>query len=61
MSKKDLKLEPWNISDHIWWYEEMKGIELHIDTENIINNREGHVTILIPWCQIRASLERKDK
>ena len=61
MAKKDLKRDPHGLGDDVWWYEEMKGIELHVETESIINNREGHKTIMIPWAQIRGALERKDK
>jgi len=55
MAKQDLKLEPFDINDNIWWYEEMKGIDIHLDTS------DGHISFIIPWANIRNSLKRRDK
>jgi len=43
-----------------WWYEEKKGIEILHE----IVTRDGYIRtdhLVIPWNQIRAALQRKDK
>ena len=59
MAKKDLKLDPYNLGEDVWWYEDNKGIDLHID---IIcpSGQRSHESYLIPWETIRAALARKD-
>ena len=55
MSDKDLKLEPHNLKDDAWWYEENSGIEVHIDCPL------KHHAIKISWGSLRNALKRKDK
>ena len=55
MSKRHLKLEPINISDDVWFYEEDRGLDVHVETH------AKHMSIIIPWKDIPAALKRKDK
>ena len=60
MSNKDLKLEPYDLDDSAWWYEDTKGIDLHV--ENVCpSGQRDHRSYLIPWKVIRAALERKER
>lgn len=58
MSKKDLSLNPQNISGDIWYYEENNGIDVLIHKLDGTHNIDIQFTI--PWKMIRASLKRKD-
>ena len=55
MSKKHLKLEPYNLHEHVWLYEEMKGLLLVVET------RGGKTEqLIIPVGKIRQYLKRRD-
>ena len=60
MANKHLNRKPHKITDHCWWYEQQKGIEVvveHTDDDDLYS----HTAIyLIPWKDIRAALGRKD-
>jgi hypothetical protein len=56
MSEKHLKLEPHNINEHAWWYEEKNHISVVFHREN-----QGSQIVEIPWRSIRAALKRLDK
>ena len=59
MANKDLKLTPHDIDEDTWWYEDNKGIDLHVEIVCPSGQRD-HKVLLIPWDQIRAALKRKD-
>ena len=63
MAKKHLKNEPHqlpeNFSSEGWWYEEMKGIDIHMEVR--LGGQLTHESFFIPWKDIRAALKRKDK
>lgn len=55
MSRKHLKLDPYNLHEHAWLYEEMKGLLLVVET------RSGKTEqLLIPVGNIRQYLVRRD-
>ena len=41
-----------------WYYEMRGGIELHHDVKNTFGEFEKHITILIPWRKIKATIRR---
>lgn len=58
MAKEHLSLKPHNLSEKVWWYDNMKGIEIvvaHFDSK--VNTE----IVVIPWRSIKAALKRKDK
>lgn len=59
MAKKDLKLEPHNITDDIWWYEDNRGIDLHVECI-CPSGQHDHINVLILWSDIRKVLKRRD-
>jgi len=59
MAKKDLKREPYDLDETVWWYEDNKGIDLHVEIVSPSGQR-SHQSYLIPWKEIRAALKRKD-
>jgi len=59
MAKKDLKLEPHDLDEDVWWYEDNKGIDLHVETV-CPSGQRSHQSYLIPWKEVRAALKRKD-
>ena len=58
MAKKHLSLNPKQVTDKIWYYEELEGIQVCHDV-HYVNGTVEH--FIIPWRMLRASLKRKDK
>ncbi|MDH3981311.1 MAG: hypothetical protein OES84_00245 [Kiritimatiellaceae bacterium] len=55
MSEKDLKLEPHNVTENLWWYEENAGVLI------VFEGKNGPEQAIISWRSLRNALERKDK
>ena len=55
MSNKDLSLNPHQIDEHTWWYEDPQGVFVYVEPATEIK------TVKIPWRSLRAALKRKDK
>ena len=47
--------------DGVWYYEQPLGFDLVAQIRNQSNEYVGGVIALIPWRQIRAALQRKDR
>lgn len=54
MSDKDLKRYSKKVGK-AWWYEEPDGVHVIVPSYDSVQD------LRIPWKQIRAALERKDK
>jgi len=62
MSNRDLKREPYQVNDDIWYYEEPKGLEFHISYRDEKGSHKIKQTVfIVPWQRIRAALRHKDK
>lgn len=55
MADKHLRLKPYNISNNVWWYEDVGGIDIHVEPSS------KHTTVFISWRQLRSAIKRKDK
>lgn len=60
MANKDLKLEPHWIDEDVWWYEDSRGIDVHVDFRAPDGALNKHLSALILWKDVRAALKRKD-
>jgi hypothetical protein len=61
MGNSALKLDPHNITESCWWYEEEKGINVVVEHRSKDGATCYHTAqYLIPWDQVRAALSRKD-
>ena len=57
--KSDLLLDPHNITEEAWWYEEDDGICVVQECHK--NGCRNTVMVTIPWKDVRAALKRLDK
>lgn len=61
MANKHLSLEPQNITDELWYYEEPKGINIVHEINKFNGEHIRTDQIIIPWSKIIHSLKRKNK
>jgi len=54
MSAKDLKRSPHLVDDRAWWYEDIRGIVVVVESSKTR-------LLTLPWRSLRAALKRKDK
>jgi hypothetical protein len=61
MANQHLKLDPHNITERCWWYEQDEGINIVVEHTTSDGNRWLHTEqYLIPWNEVRAALSRKE-
>ena len=61
MGNSALKLEPHDITENCWWYEEEKGINVVVEHRSKDGATYYHTAqYMIPWSQVRSALSRKD-
>ena len=60
MADKHLKHEPVHINAHWWYYEDKDGLEIYRTRDGGIDSVVPRKAV-IPWENIRAALERKDR
>ena len=61
MSNEHLSLRPKHGRPNdggMWWYEEKGGILVLVDRNKMLRPIQGW---MIPWAQLRAALDRKDR
>jgi hypothetical protein len=61
MAREHQILDPHKIDDCRWWYEEPEGIHVIAEVSTPDGNWNGTTQVLIPWKDIRAALEQKDR
>ena len=61
MSKKHLELNPHEIDEFHWWYEEQQGISVVAEAREGGSKYLGTTVTRIKWSAIRAALKRLDK